>query len=43
MLLKSTRNLAVWEMFYFEEIGTQTMGHGADFSIRGKGGNTGPG
>jgi hypothetical protein len=43
MLLTSTRNLAEWEMFYFEEIGAQTMGHGAHFSIRGKGGNTGPG
>jgi hypothetical protein len=36
MLLTSTRNLAEWEMFCFEEIGAQTMGHGAHFSIRGK-------
>jgi hypothetical protein len=43
MLLMSTRNLAEWEMFYFEEMGAQTMGHGAHFSIRGKGGNTGLG
>jgi hypothetical protein len=40
MLLTSTRNKAEWEMFYFEEIGAQTMGHDAHFSIRGKGGNT---
>jgi hypothetical protein len=30
-------------MFYFEEIGAQTVGHGAHFSICAKGGNTGPG
>jgi hypothetical protein len=29
-------------MFYFEEIGARTVGHGAHFSIRAKGGNTGP-
>jgi hypothetical protein len=30
-------------MFYFEEIGARTVGHGAHFLIRAKGGNTGPG
>jgi hypothetical protein len=30
-------------MFYFEEIGARTVGHGAHIPIRANGGNTGPG
>jgi hypothetical protein len=43
MLLTSTRNLAEWEIFYFEEIGAQTVGRGTHFSIRAEGGNADPG
>jgi hypothetical protein len=39
MLLMSTRNLAEWEMFYFEEIGARTVGRGTHCSIRADGGN----
>jgi hypothetical protein len=34
MLLTSTRNLAEWKIYYLEEIGAQTVGHGTHFSIR---------
>jgi hypothetical protein len=30
-------------MFYFEEIGARTVGHGAHIVIRAKGGNSGLG
>jgi hypothetical protein len=43
MLLTSTRNLAEWKIFYFDEIGARTVGHGAHISIHAEGGNTDPG
>jgi hypothetical protein len=43
MLLTSTRNLAEWEIFYFEEMGSRTVGRGTHFLIRAEGGNDDPG